>query len=424
MPVQKVDTNYPTPDAGASPPPPGATGTGATEGAGTAEAATETGGTGAPPPAVVKDGDTFGGVVKNSNATAGGLQKGALDAGDRTGNSAADKALNKLAEYNNNDPAVISAIEQTAADIKADPQRYLNTDGSIKLDALMQDVASHATGPIQLTPPGMDEPGGGSSESGAGANAQQAPSGNSKSSSTESGAKAGSTSGSSGGGSVESGANSGGAGGGGSVESGANAGSSEVHIEGSARTYPNLGSMADGDIMAIAFIVMMEAAKSAQDDLKSIMDGVKLINKQKDGLRKIQDTINKLAAGVAGSNDDAPVPTNLLNSNNGGGPDKMGGFNVTGGTISFGAPNETDGSVQPGAFSYTTANENHKLTTADINALKDQIKNQLDSKSELGETESLRLQMAMDRVSKFMTALSNLEKKASDTDSSMIQNFK
>jgi len=65
--------------------------------------------------------------------------------------------------------------------------------------------------------------------------------------------------------------------------------------------YTNLGSLGDGDIMAIAFIVMMEATKSAQEDLKAIMDGVKLINKQKDGLRKEQDTVNKLAAGVAAS---------------------------------------------------------------------------------------------------------------------------
>jgi hypothetical protein len=57
-----------------------------------------------------------------------------------------------------------------------------------------------------------------------------------------------------------------------------------------------LGSLSDADIMAIAFIVMMEATKSAQEDLKSIMDGVKLINKQKDGWRKVQDTVNKLSA--------------------------------------------------------------------------------------------------------------------------------
>ena len=48
----------------------------------------------------------------------------------------------------------------------------------------------------------------------------------------------------------------------------------------------------------------------------------------------------------------------------------------------------------------------------------------LDSLSEMGEMESLRLQMAMDRKSKMMTTLSNLLKKMSDTSSSITQNIK
>lgn len=72
----------------------------------------------------------------------------------------------------------------------------------------------------------------------------------------------------------------------------------------STTNYAILGSMPDGDIEALAFLVLMEAAKSAQEDLKAIMDGVKLINKQKDGLRSVQDTVNKLAA----SSSPAPTP--------------------------------------------------------------------------------------------------------------------
>ena len=48
----------------------------------------------------------------------------------------------------------------------------------------------------------------------------------------------------------------------------------------------------------------------------------------------------------------------------------------------------------------------------------------LDSLSEMGEMESLRLQMAMDRVSKMMSTLSNLLKKMSDTASQITQNLK
>jgi hypothetical protein len=79
-------------------------------------------------------------------------------------------------------------------------------------------------------------------------------------------------------------------------------------------TNPNLGNLSDSDIMALCFIVMMDAAKSAQEDLKAIMDGVKLINKQKDGLRSIEDTVNKLDASHASNALKAtptPVPDRL-----------------------------------------------------------------------------------------------------------------
>jgi hypothetical protein len=52
------------------------------------------------------------------------------------------------------------------------------------------------------------------------------------------------------------------------------------------------------------------------------------------------------------------------------------------------------------------------------------LKNDLDSMSEMGEMESLRLQMAMDRLSKMMSTLSNVLKKTSDTQSSIIGNLK
>ena len=60
----------------------------------------------------------------------------------------------------------------------------------------------------------------------------------------------------------------------------------------------------------------------------------------------------------------------------------------------------------------------------DMDAAKETIDNKLDSMSEMGEMESLRLQMAMDRLSKMMSTLSNLLKKISDTSSAITQNIK
>jgi hypothetical protein len=52
------------------------------------------------------------------------------------------------------------------------------------------------------------------------------------------------------------------------------------------------------------------------------------------------------------------------------------------------------------------------------------LTDQLNAQGELSDTESLRLQMAMDRMSKLMTTLSNILKKASDTDAAITQNLK
>lgn len=60
----------------------------------------------------------------------------------------------------------------------------------------------------------------------------------------------------------------------------------------------------------------------------------------------------------------------------------------------------------------------------DVEAAKETVKANLDSMSEMGEMESLRLQMAMDRLSKMMNTLSNILKKMADTSSSIIQNIK
>jgi len=63
-------------------------------------------------------------------------------------------------------------------------------------------------------------------------------------------------------------------------------------------------------------------------------------------------------------------------------------------------------------------------TKAELDGSIDQMRAELDSMSEMGETESLRLQMAMDRMSKMMSTLSNLLKKISDTQNAIVQNIK
>jgi hypothetical protein len=68
--------------------------------------------------------------------------------------------------------------------------------------------------------------------------------------------------------------------------------------------------------------------------------------------------------------------------------------------------------------------EKSVITQRDIADLTLSIKNDLDSMSEMGEMESLRLQMAMDQLSKMMSTLSNVLKKISDTANAITANLK
>ena len=54
----------------------------------------------------------------------------------------------------------------------------------------------------------------------------------------------------------------------------------------------------------------------------------------------------------------------------------------------------------------------------------DELKGKLDGMNEMSEMTSLRLQMTMDRRSKFISTLSNIMKKISTTQDTLVQNLK
>ena len=172
------------------------------------------------------------------------------------------------------------------------------------------------------------------------------------------------------------------------------------------------GLSGSADTGAMAFIVMMEAAKSAQEDLKAIMAEVRAMTNAKAKLRDVINKINRDMAANAGCNASvqkldftrglgseaayhrAPIP--VLD------PDAEGGVRLKPCDLYRG---KIDGYDQ--------------LVT-----IRDGLRDQLDSMSEMSEMTSLRLQMAMDRRSKFSETLSNIMKKISATDNTLVQNLK
>ncbi len=74
---------------------------------------------------------------------------------------------------------------------------------------------------------------------------------------------------------------------------------SNVGLEAQNAVSAQFPGVSGADIEALAFIVLMNASKSSEDDLKSIMDGVKAINAQKDALRSMMNEVNKQKAANA-----------------------------------------------------------------------------------------------------------------------------
>lgn len=60
----------------------------------------------------------------------------------------------------------------------------------------------------------------------------------------------------------------------------------------------------------------------------------------------------------------------------------------------------------------------------ELNGAQAALRAELGSISDMSETESLRLQMTMDRLSKLMSTLSNVLKQSADTQKTIIQNMK
>jgi|KBSSwiStaDraftv2_1062776.scaffolds.fasta_scaffold49430_2 putative addiction module CopG family antidote len=174
----------------------------------------------------------------------------------------------------------------------------------------------------------------------------------------------------------------------------------------------NSGNAVDGEIETDVFLVMMEAAKSAGDDLKMIMAGVKAMTAAKARLR---DLIRKVARDVR-KNAAATEGEASLDFSEGLGSEAA--YHL--------APMPVEDVESPsGVTLVETDLSPARITRLDqLRAVLDDLKGRLDSLSEMGEMESLRLQMAMDRRAKLLSTLSNIMKKLSDTRASITQNLK
>jgi hypothetical protein len=226
-------------------------------------------------------------------------------------------------------------------------------------------------------------------------------------------------------------------------------------------TYGSPSRTPGDDIMAIAFAVLMDAAKSAQEDVRAVMASVKAINNAKESLRSVPREVNRLATGpcpgAAALRDCIRNAQRKLMKMELASLDLMrasilasqGNVTLLSDALRH-APEELErirNQERPPARiippnpcrgwnvsfwkqclalmkAELAGNLLDARSQAQIDAQFDQLGEQLDAMSDLSETTQLRLQMAMDRLSKAMSMLSNMLKKISETQNQIIRNLK
>jgi hypothetical protein len=159
-----------------------------------------------------------------------------------------------------------------------------------------------------------------------------------------------------------------------------------------------LGDMNSADIEAVAFLVLMEATKSAREDLKSIMGKVKEINEAKDRLGKSREALRAAASAQGKTAPCAVADCGAARR------DLAHAQALLGGKSAHVIP--------------PSPNKAGALKAAE------RMKKTLDALSEMGALDNLRLQEAMEKKSAFESLLSNMLKTYQQTGRAIIQNLK
>jgi putative addiction module CopG family antidote len=167
------------------------------------------------------------------------------------------------------------------------------------------------------------------------------------------------------------------------------------------------------DIDALVILVLMNATKDMDEDLKMIMAEVKAMTAAKAKLRELITRVNRDVANNAGQRESKRP----LTFTSGGMGSERAYHNAQ---TPFPDPN-----AESGVKLVQSDLHRAKIDSVEIlESIRDELKGKLDGMNEISEMTSLRLQMIMDRRSKFMSTLSNIMKKISRTQDTLAENLK
>ena len=192
----------------------------------------------------------------------------------------------------------------------------------------------------------------------------------------------------------------------------------------------SFAGLAATDISEAAFIVLSMATKDMDDDIRIIMAEIKATNAAK---QKLRDLLKELNSWIFQEMSKHPGSEDIDNEKG----EKPG--------TTAGAARPTAKTPVPPVRRMTLETKaspvihleyvkapvipplpprNPGLTVSGLKSLLDNLKGNLDGLNEMSEMTSLRLQMTMDRRSKFIETLSNIMKKIGTTQETLVQNIK
>lgn len=187
--------------------------------------------------------------------------------------------------------------------------------------------------------------------------------------------------------------------------------------EGAVRT--QLGSLGSMDVTALVFLVMAEASRGAEEDMRAALAELEKFNQAKQSLReqlaRLREQYRNLPATRAEPTPLIPVrklPPGLV---------PLVAREQPKPILMAQAPNS--GLMYPVVPSVQMGDAK-TIAAAELPAEIRGTERQLDSLGELSDELSLKLQILMDRRSKLISTLSNILKKIAQTQDEVIQNIK
>jgi hypothetical protein len=185
------------------------------------------------------------------------------------------------------------------------------------------------------------------------------------------------------------------------------------------------------DASEAAFLVLAMATKDMDDDLRMIMAEIKAANAAKQKLRDQIKDLNEWISEAMGKAGDHHKSSDIDNTEVSGKQPAAAAR-----TRSAKVPPVRSVSLQKASspvihIEYVKAPTIRPLpprtpdvSVSSLKSLLDENKDRLDGMNELSEMTALRLQMTMDRRSKFISTLSQMMKKTSTTQDILVQNIK